>query len=264
MDLVLPDTARTLPSGSSSASRTTYTYGNALIEAAGSLKKAVREAACVRAPGSAAEEFLLLPGKVRHVTTGREFPLSELAASMDGAARTATGYFKMPVALEKLDVIYMGPHLIFSYGAHLVCVEVDELTGQIDIIRYLAITDAGRVMNPQVYAQQIQGAVAQGMGYALTEDFKVLGGRIRTAGLATYIVPTSMDIPPIDSLPVEMDEETGPFGLKGVGEIGMSGPLPAIGNALYDACGVRLFRAPLTGEAVYNALTSDNHVEAGL
>ncbi len=254
MELVLPDTARTLPSGSSSASRTTYTYGNALIEAARSLEKAIIKAACERVPGSVAEGFLFLPGKVRHTPTGRELLLEELAAFMDDSARVTTGYFKMPVVREKLDAIYMGPHLIFSYGAHLVYVEVDELTGQVDVARYLAVTDAGRVINPQVFAQQIEGAVAQGMGYALTEDFKVRKGRIVTRDLSTYIIPTSMDIPAIDSVPVEIDEETGPFGLKGAGEIGMSGPLPAIANAVSDACGTRVFRAPMTGEAVYGAL----------
>jgi CO/xanthine dehydrogenase Mo-binding subunit len=263
MELVLPDTARTLPSGSSSASRTTYTYGNALIEAVGALRNMILEIASRRIGGSGKNEIALLPGRARHVPTGIEFTFRELAASMDESARTFTGYFKMPVAEEKLDVIYMGPHLIFSYGAHLVYVEVDELTGAVDVLSYLAVTDAGRVMNPGVYTQQIEGAVAQGIGYAVSEDFKTTDGRIVTKDLATYIIPTSMDIPPIESIAVEIPEETGPFGLKGAGEIGMSGPLPAIGNAIRDACGTRVFRAPFTGEAVYQALTSHKQEEYG-
>ncbi len=262
MELVLPDTAHTLPSGSSSASRTTYTFGNALIEAATSLKKAILNAAAARLTGSRPEEFILLPGRVRHTPTGKESYLQELAALMDEAARTATGYFRMPVTRERLDAIYMGPHLIFSYGAHLVYVEIDTLTGQVEIVRYLAVTDAGKVMNPQVYEQQIEGAIAQGIGYALIEDFKVTDGGIVTKDLATYIIPTSMDIPRMDSVPLEMAEETGPFGLKGAGEIGMSGPLPAIGNAICDAWGKRIFRAPFTGEAVRTALLSKKPEES--
>jgi CO/xanthine dehydrogenase Mo-binding subunit len=161
----------------------------------------------------------------------------------------------MPVVEGMNNVIYMGPHLIYSYGAHLVYVEVDRLTGEIEVKNYVAVTDAGKVINPQVYEQQIQGAIAQGLGYALYEDYKVDKGEHLTPDLATYIIPTSMDIPEIISIPVETVENSGPFGMKGVGEIAMSGPVPAIANAIYDACGIRIPNPPFTAEKILKALT---------
>jgi CO/xanthine dehydrogenase Mo-binding subunit len=249
-ELVLPDTARTLPSGSSSASRTTYTYGNALIGATRTLSRRILEKASTLVTESDADEFAFEPGFIKHAPSGRKIPLIDIARLFDDSERVCTDYFRMPTTQEKLDVIYMGPHLIYSYGTHLAYVEVDTLTGNIEVKAYLAVTDAGKVLNPQTYDQQIQGAIAQGIGYALTEAFLVREGRIMTENLATYTIPTSMDVPEIISTPIEIEEESGPFGMKGVGEIAMSGPVPVIANAIADGCGIRVFNAPFTGEKV--------------
>jgi len=261
IELVLPDTARTLPCGSSSASRTTYTYGNALIKAALALKKRIAEGASNFIEGATADEFIFEPGCVKYEPSGREIPLADIARLLDDSGRFCTDYFRMPTVQEKLDVIYMGPHLIYSYGAHLVYIEIDTLTGGIEVLTYLVVTDAGKVLNPQTYEQQIQGAVAQGIGYALTEDFKVQNGQILTKNLSTYIIPTSMDIPEIISIPVDIEEETGPFGMKGVGEIAMSGPMPAIANAIANGCGMRVFSAPITGEKALDMLMKKGESE---
>ena len=260
LELVLPDTEETLPSGSSSASRTTYTFGNALIRAAHALKESIlQEAARSGGIGEGElKEIVMRPGSVLHPPTGKEIPLSEVASILDESERVAVFKFQAPVSNEKPTEdenlrLHGIPHLIFSYGAHLACVEVDELTGKVEVKRYLAVSDCGRVINPQIFEQQIQGGIAQGIGYAVCEDFIVEKGRIKTPDLSTYIVPTSMDIPEMDSIAVELEEETGPFGLKGAGEIGIDGPLPAVANAVADACGVRVLRSPLTGERVMKA-----------
>jgi len=135
-------------------------------------------------------------------------------------------------------------------------VEIDDLTGRVDVLDYLAATDAGRVLNPQLYEQQVQGGVVQGLGYALSEDYMVKDGRGLTPNLATYIIPTAMDAPDMISVPVEPVEPTGPFGQKGVGEIPINGPLPAVANAVADACGVRTLEAPLTPERILAALSA--------
>jgi CO/xanthine dehydrogenase Mo-binding subunit len=164
----------------------------------------------------------------------------------------------MPVAKDALDTgkaFSIGfPHLLFSHAAHLACVEVDELTGLIEVKKYLAVTEAGRILNPQGFEQQVQGAVAQGIGYALSEEVMLKEGRILTPDLAIYITPGSLDIPEIMSLAVEIHEESGPHGMKGVGEVGLNGPLPAIANAVAEACGFRIIRAPLKPERILNAL----------
>jgi CO/xanthine dehydrogenase Mo-binding subunit len=160
----------------------------------------------------------------------------------------------MPVVRDVLDTgkefIIGFPHLLFSYAAHLACIEVDELTGAIEIINYVAATEAGRVINPQAFEQQIQGAIAQGIGYATSEALRMDTGRILNGDFSTYIIPTALDIPDIGSTAVETHEPSGPYGMKGVGEVGINGPLPAIANAVADACGLPIRHSPLTAEHI--------------
>jgi CO/xanthine dehydrogenase Mo-binding subunit len=258
LSAVLPDTDQTLPACSSAASRTTYTYGNALIAAAGRLRERILDHAAVMLMAGGREDFDLVPGAARHLSTGRDISLDRLAAAMPHESRVSTHYWRAPTAKDKLDVELTAalgiPHTIFSYATHLARIEVDELTGRIDVLDYLAATDAGRVLNPQLYEQQVQGGIVQGLGYALCEDYMVDEGRGLTPNLATYILPTAVDAPDMVSEPVETLEATGPCGMKGVGEIPINGPLPAVANAVADACGVRTFRAPLTPERILEAL----------
>ena len=255
MELVNPDTDHGLPSGTSSASRTTYVFGNAVIKAAHALKGAIlaRSAEAFRMPD--ADSLVLLPGRVRDSISGREMPLSGIAGLMNDEECSREGYFRAPHDDSTIERFYLGTHVLFSYGAHLARIEIDTLTGRIDVVDYVAATDAGVVINRNVYDQQVQGAVAQGIGYALTEDYRATQGRHETTDLATYIIPTSMDLPDMTSVAVETVEETGPFGMKGIGEVVISGCVPAIANAFFDACGVRLYGAPFTPEMVLSVLT---------
>jgi CO/xanthine dehydrogenase Mo-binding subunit len=243
-----------MPSGSAAASRCTYVFGNALIIAANELKRRMLDAASSYFVETDTATLELLQGKIMHRKTQKTITFSDLAQQMDPTERIAEGYFKIPVTGEGKGVIYMGPHCIYSYGAHLVYIEIDELTGKVEVNKYLAASDAGKMINPQVYEQQIQGGIAQGMGYALMEDFIVEGGHIKTPDLATYIIPTFLDVPEMLSIPVELGEATGPFGIKGIGEISVNGPLPAIANAIADACGLRIQKAPFTAERVLGEL----------
>jgi CO/xanthine dehydrogenase Mo-binding subunit len=252
LEVLLPDTAATLPSGSASASRCTYVYGNALVEAAGQLRERIlaRGSVLLDVPSSG---LSLEPGCICHEKTGRRLPLADISIAL-GDERFVEHYYTAPVARESSDIIYMGPHVLFSYGAHLARIEVDELTGGVEVKDYLAVTDAGRILNPQTFEQQVQGGIAQGLGYALTEEFVVKDGIIGTAGLATYTIPTALDVPDMISLTVDAFEESGPFGMKGAGEIGINGPLPAVANGVADALGVRAGSAPLTAERLYFAI----------
>jgi len=259
IELVQPDTDRTLPSGSASASRCTYTFANALIGAVELLKSRILQKAADFLMVLSKEEMTLIPGGVRHLPSAREIPLSKMAQWLNEDERVAVWHFRAPTARDNIEVeddlkLHGMPHTLFSYGAHLACVEVDEPTGRVDVKHYLAVHDCGKVINPQIYDQQIQGGIAQGLGYALYEDFEVADGRILTPDLFTYTIPTAADVPEIESIAVEIYEPTGPFGLKGVGEISTSGPLPAIANAVADACGIRLFRSPYTAERVLTAI----------
>ncbi|HNS15036.1 MAG TPA: xanthine dehydrogenase family protein molybdopterin-binding subunit [Syntrophorhabdaceae bacterium] len=260
-ELIQPDTERTLPSGSSSASRTTYVYGNALVIAVEDLKKKILDKALRLFSTAQAEELMLVPGGIRHRKDKKKVSLKEVAGLFDESERFYTAYFRSPAATEMLDRIYLGPHIIFSYGAHLAYVEIDTLTGCIEVTGYLAVTDAGNVINPQAYEQQIQGGIAQGIGFALSEDYKAANGHADTNSLATYIIPTAMDVPDMLSVAADNAEETGPFGMKGIGEISISGPVPAIANAVADACGIRIGRNPITAENIFRALWEQNDQE---
>ena len=258
--LVLPDTERTFPSGSSSASRTTYTYGKALAEAAQALKQRLlaRSADLLMATDPA--ELVLVPGAIRHLPSGRELPLARLGGMLNAAERFATWHFRAPVSREMPGVdanlrLHGFPHVIFSYAVHLARVEVDELTGQVTVWDYLTINDCGQIINPQIFTGQQEGAVAQGLGYALSEDAVSSKGSLQATDLTTYIVPTAADLPEIKTLTVPAAEHSGPFGLKGAGEIGIDAPAPAVANAVFDACGLRLCRFPLTAERVLGALS---------
>jgi CO/xanthine dehydrogenase Mo-binding subunit len=259
IELVLPDTDRTLPSGSASASRCTYTFGNALIGAAEALRKRIlqRAADLFMVPGI--EEMILVNGAVKHLTTGREIKLSQIAQFLNDSERISVHHFRAPVAQEDLGIsanlkLHGMPHTLFSFGAHFAAVEIDELTGVLRVERYICASDCGKVINPQIYTQQIHGGVAQGIGYAVSEELNLKKGAILNPDLSTYLIPTALDVPDIESHAVELYEPTGPFGLKGVGEVAVNGPLPAIANAVADACGTRIDESPLTAERILKTL----------
>ena len=128
------------------------------------------------------------------------------------------------------------------------------MTGRIAVKKYLVISDCGRLINPRLFEQQVHGGVAQGLGYGLLEDMIVRDGKIMTGDFSTYIIPTAMDVPHMVSLAVQMEEKSGPFGLKGAGEVAVDAPLPAVANAVADACGVRVTRFPMTPERIMEQL----------
>lgn len=253
-----PDTATAYPSGSSSAGRTTYTYGNALIKACEEFKSRLINRAGMLLFIDNDKDLALAPGKVIHPPSNREVSFRQLASFMPQEDRVCINHFVAPVCEDVPPTakgFFVGfPHLIFAYGAHLARIEIDLLTGLIRVCDYLAATDGGAVINPSMFDQQVQGGVAQGIGYALMEDLVTHNGIVRSSDFATYLIPGALDLPDTISCAYGGHESTGPFGMKGVGEVAMNGPLPTIANAIDDACGVRLCHAPLTPERVLSEL----------
>ncbi|MBI5527012.1 MAG: xanthine dehydrogenase family protein [Deltaproteobacteria bacterium] len=143
----------------------------------------------------------------------------------------------------------------YAYGTQGAEVEVDTETGEVRIIRMVAVHDVGKVLNPQTLKGQMYGALSQGIGFALCENIESENGRILNPNFRDYKVPTAveMDIP-IELAFVETDDKFGPFGSKGVGEPGLVPTAPAIANAIYDAIGVRIRDLPMTPEKVLAAL----------
>ncbi|MEE8441285.1 MAG: molybdopterin cofactor-binding domain-containing protein, partial [Spirochaetia bacterium] len=134
-------------------------------------------------------------------------------------------------------------------------VEVDPETGIVQVIEFVSAVDCGRAINPILAEGQIEGAAVNGISFALSEQFVFnRDGRVTNAAFGRYGMYTTADMPKMQTFLVPSEEETGPYGAKSVGEIGINGPAPAIANAIYDAVGVRLYNLPMTPERVYRAL----------
>lgn len=163
-----------------------------------------------------------------------------------GAAARAK---KVALLEEEKDLID-GP----SSSVHAAEVEVDPETGNVKVLKYYAAFDVGAVLNPGNIEGQMQGAIAQGMGYAMSEEAGVRNGKVMTTSFLDYKMRSAADIPPIDLSIIEVPSGHGPFGAKGYSE---SGPLlvaPVIANAVYNATGVRITDLPITSEKVLKAL----------
>lgn len=134
-------------------------------------------------------------------------------------------------------------------------VEVDTETGAVRPVHIVAAVDVGKALNPDICEGQIEGAVTQGLGYALTEEIKIGSeGQVLNPTFMDYKIFCADDMPKLTTILVEAEEPTGPFGAKSVAEIAINGPAPAISNAIYDAIGVRLHSLPMTPEKVLAAL----------
>lgn len=140
-------------------------------------------------------------------------------------------------------------------ACHIVDVKVDPDTGKVDILRYTAIQDAGKAIHPDFVEGQIQGGAVQGIGWALNEAYLYSpDGRLLNATLLDYRMPTSLDVPMIDAVIVEVPNPYHPYGVRGVGEVPIVPPPAAIANAIYKAVGVRLDVLPMSPANVLEAL----------
>jgi len=142
-----------------------------------------------------------------------------------------------------------------GYAVHIVDVEIDPDTGKVDVLRYTAVQDAGQAIHPGYVEGQMQGAVAQGVGWALNEEYVYdKDGRMENASFLDYRMPTSLDLPLIDAIIVESPNPGHPFGVRGVGEAAFVPPLPAVANAVSHALGIRMFSLPMSPRRVLEAL----------
>jgi CO/xanthine dehydrogenase Mo-binding subunit len=152
---------------------------------------------------------------------------------------------------------YSTPNFSYAYSAEAVEVEVDMGTGHVRVLRVVVADDVGKAINPDLVVGQIEGAVVQAQGYAITEDMKTKDGRVLSDQLSTYLLPTILDIPgEVESVIVETPDPHGPWGARGLGEIPFLPLVPAIAAAIHDATGVWIDEFPFTPERVFTALKS--------
>ena len=146
-----------------------------------------------------------------------------------------------------------------AFATHIVDVEVDPETGKVDILNYTAVQDAGKAIHPSYVEGQIQGGVVQGIGWALNEEYYMdKEGRMANSSFLDYRMPTSLDLPMIGTVIVEVANPGHPYGVRGVGEVPIVPPMAAIANAIHDAVGVRMDQLPMSPGAVLDAVLENN------
>ena len=144
-----------------------------------------------------------------------------------------------------------------GFGAQLVDVEVDPETGKVTILRYTAIQDAGKAIHPSYVEGQMQGGAVQGIGWALNEEYFFSDeGVMANASFLDYRMPTTLDVPMIDTIIVEVPNPEHPYGVRGVGETPIVSPPAAIVNAIYDAVGVRMRQLPASPPRLWEAIST--------
>ena len=245
--LVGADTDITPDAGKTSASRQTFISGKAAEKAANALREAILRFANVSPKATLAFE----PGAVvvREGEAVRRIDLSALPADGEGYVFSARETYDPPTTA--LDEKGQGaPYAVYGWGAQIAELEVDMKLGTVKLVKITAAHDVGRAINPLLVEGQIEGGIAQGIGMALMEEY--IPGR--TENLHDYLIPTIGDVPPIESILIEVPDPEGPFGAKGLGEHVLIPTAPAILNAIRHATGVLVTKVPATPTRVLAAI----------
>ena len=183
-----------------------------------------------------------------------EIVQSSIFRDRDGRQVMAFAHYDAPCDLPDPETGVGDFAQSYSFGVHGVEVEVDPETGFTRVLRLVAGTDCGDLINPALAETQVEGGAAQGLGYALLEDLVCADGQVLNPRLGTYKIPTVMEMPSIEATWVETNDPRGPYGAKGLGEMGMVPTAPAIANAVYNAVGVRVQDLPITPEKVLDGI----------
>ena len=169
-------------------------------------------------------------------------------------ALVVTKSYEKPAEITWDDQRYRGEaYGTYAWGCDVAEVEYDPDTYEIRPVRFTAVHEIGKAIHPRLAAGQIAGGSAQGIGFALLEQVVMKDGRMANGSLTNYLIPTTLDTPPIDVVILEQPYRHGPFGAKGVGELPMDGPAPAIVNAIRHI-GIDLSAVPATPERILEAI----------
>jgi CO/xanthine dehydrogenase Mo-binding subunit len=246
---IVADTSQVAYSDLTGGSRVTFATGMAVVEAARSVVRQLRQRAAAIWEVEVDEvEWRDGAARLRAGAGGggsREpLGLAELAAR---AARTGG-----PLAGHaSLTARGVGA----AFGTHICDVEVDPETGGVRVVRYTAVQDAGRAIHPSYVEGQMQGGVAQGIGWALNEEYLFdADGVMQNPGFLDYRMPVASDLPMIEAVIVEVPNPGHPYGVRGVGEVPIVPPIPAVANAIHDATGVRMRELPMSPPRLLDAL----------
>ncbi len=251
------DTDMTMFDVGAYASSTTYLTGGATINAAKKVRDQIISVAAL-IMGEDVANVTIKDSVCYGKKTKKEVTFSEVANTALYGGENVKKMFQIGA---------IGSHISHAspppFAAHFAEVEIDTETGDIDLLHYVAGCDCGTAINPQLALGQVQGAAMNAISFALTEEYMFdKNGRMQNPTFANYKIWTAKDIKKLDCFLAESYEETGPYGAKSVSEININGGLPAIGNAIYNAIGVRLTRPPYTPEKILAAIKAKKAEEA--
>lgn len=227
-------------------SRVTFATGWAAYEAAQSIKRQLREHAA---------QMWKVPFDA---VTYRD---ATLQTNGDGSQKITLKELAKKLYSEGVDVaarVTVNPKAVGgAFATHIADVEVDPETGKVTILRYTAVQDVGRAIHPSYVEGQMQGGAAQGIGWALNEEYVYnAAGQMLNASFLDYRMPTSLDLPMIETIIVEVPNPGHPYGVRGVGEVPIVPPQAAIANAIYHAVGVRMRDLPMSPPRLFKALAA--------
>jgi CO/xanthine dehydrogenase Mo-binding subunit len=226
-------------------SRVTHVAGQAAYQAAEELKALIC-AVAAQVLGCRPEEVRLADG--RCAVEGAP----ERSRSLADVAAAALAH-ERPLRVHKLYRVADYPH-VTAFSAQVVELEVDPETGQVRLLDVVTAHDVGTIINPLGHQGQIDGGLIQGIGFGLLEEMRTEDGRVSTLSLGDYKIPNIKDVPPLKTVLVQEALGPVPFQGKSIGENSITPIAAAIGNALYDAVGIRIRDVPITAEKVYEAL----------
>lgn len=240
------------------ASRTTYVTGNA-IKLAGEMAKSILFDAAAPLLGVKPEQ---LEAKDRKIQVKgfpqRNLPIGEVARHaqvVKGQPAIGSASWNPPTVAMDPETGQGKPFSTYVYATQIAEVDVDDETGEVEVIRIVAAHDCGTPINPMLVEGQVEGGISMGIGFALQEEMLFdEAGRQLNPNLTNYIMPTSLDMPEIEVDIVPSYDPTGPFGAKGVGEPTSVPTAAAILNAIHDAVGVRITSLPATAEKILAAI----------
>jgi carbon-monoxide dehydrogenase large subunit len=254
------------------ASRLTWSMGNAIKQAAGDARIQILEVVA-EAWGEDVEDLDVVNGLVISYKSENETPLNDLViyglpnedfTEWTGGPIVGRGNF-MPTYVTGLDAeTGQGERAVVHYtvGVQGLDIEVDLDTGKIEILKAAAAFDVGKAINPELVKAQIEGGLVQGVSSAIFEEMQLVNGVMQNPSFVDYRIATTADTPrEIDSIIVEVPQDDGPWGARGIGEHPMIPTIAALGNAVYDAVGVRLEGPPYSAEKVYLAMVDQGIVE---
>ena len=212
-----------------------------------------------------ASHLLQCPAEDVTFQGGRVFNRTNLEQNVAFSELASAAYNKelLPPGVEEgleFSGTYTLPGNPYAFGAHVVVVEVDRETGEVKLLRYVAVHDCGRIINPKLVEGQMHGGIVQGIGQALTEGIVYSPeGQLLTGSLLDYAIPTAEKVPHLILETMETPSPTNPLGVKGIGELPTVAAPAAVANAVLDALsslGVRHIDTPLTPERIWRALQS--------